>query len=356
MAGQATGQKPEPWWARYRIFLYLVLGLLALDMAVASFRHVWRAYDPDDYRDRIENCRAHPADLVVVGGSPVAEGIDPAELASLYWRGQILPQAYNLGLPGATALEVGHAVRHGLSRPPRLLIYGITASDLNDSRLEPHGPRSLMTIGDLVELARSSPKTAAWCLRHYSRQRLSDSWNLFHFRNGIRLWAANCLDRLWPGLCPAAAAEARAGLRYTASMKCANGFAPQPEVQARRLDQMKAAGWTGQPFRFLDHYQLGQHVHQLHGLLDWAATHGVDLVLVDMPVSQDLEERLHPREFAQYRAALAKLEKSRGVRVLHARRAAVGLTDADFGDLIHLNAQGTALLSRWLRQQLAVEL
>jgi hypothetical protein len=31
----------------------------------------------------------------------------------------------------------------------------------------------------------------------------------------------------------------------------------------------------------------------------------------------------------------------------------VGLDDADFSDLIHLNARGTARLSVWLRQQLA---
>ena len=39
--------------------------------------------------------------------------------------------------------------------------------------------------------------------------------------------------------------------------------------------------------------------------------------------------------------------------VLRASREAVGVTDADFADLIHLNASGTARLSAWLRQALA---
>ena len=341
------------WWARYRVFLYLLLGLVLMDVGVASFRRVWRAYDPDDYRDRVENCRAHPADLVVVGGSTVCEGVDPAALEGLYWRGQILRRAYNLGLPGATMLEVWHAVRRGLPTPPRLLVYGITASDLNDSRLEAHGPRSLMTAADLADLARTSPQTALWCLKHYGREQMAGAWNLFYYRNGIRLWAADHLERLWPGLCPAAAAEAREGLRSSAAMRRPNGFAPQPVVQARRLDQLKANGWPGVPFRFLDNYRLGGHLHCLDRLLDWAADRGVDVVLVDMPVSQDLEERLHPQEFARYRAALAAVEQRRGVRVLRAHRAAVGLTDADFGDLIHLNAQGTARLGAWLQRQLS---
>jgi hypothetical protein len=353
MAEEQRAPGLRSWWVRYRVFLYLLLGLVLVDIGVASFRRVWRAYDPDDYRDRVENCRAHPADLVVVGGSTVCEGVDPAALEGLYWRGQVLQRAYNLGLPGATTLEVWHAIRHGLTTPPRLLVYGITASDLNDSRMEAHGPRSLMTRADLVDLARTSPNTAAWCLKHYGRERLAGAWNLFYYRNGIRLWAADHLERLWPGVCPAAAAEAREGLRYSAAMRQPSGFAPQPSVQARRLDERKARGLASMCFTFLDNYQLGGHLQHLDRLLDWAAEHGVDMVLVDMPVSQDLEERLYPREFARYRAALAKVKQRRSVRVLRASRTAVGLTDADFGDLIHLNAQGTARLSAWLQRQLA---
>jgi hypothetical protein len=87
-------------------------------------------------------------------------------------------------------------------------------------------------------------------------------------------------------------------------------------------------------------------------LHDWCDRHGVALVLVDMPVSVDLEETLHPKEFADYRAALAELERTRGLRVLRASRAALGATDDDFADLIHLNAHGTARLTAWLRRQL----
>ena len=40
-----------------------------------------------------------------------------------------------------------------------MLVYGITASDLNDSRHEPHGPYSLMDWDDLT--ARPAPKATA---------------------------------------------------------------------------------------------------------------------------------------------------------------------------------------------------
>ena len=61
---------------------------------------------------------------------------------------------------------------YSLAAPPKLLVYGITASDLNDSRLEPHGPGSVMEWSDLAEWVRLRPRTAArpngWALRDCS--------------------------------------------------------------------------------------------------------------------------------------------------------------------------------------------
>ena len=37
---------------------------------------------PDDYAARVANCRRNPLDLVIIGGSPVSEGIDPAVLSA----------------------------------------------------------------------------------------------------------------------------------------------------------------------------------------------------------------------------------------------------------------------------------
>jgi hypothetical protein len=353
MPDTSAGHSWRAWWGRWRVLLYLLLGLGAVDVLIFACRQVWRAYDPDEYEERLFGCRRRPQDLVVVGGSPVCEGIDPAVLAGLPWQGAPLERVYNLGLAGATTSEVWHAIEHGLAAPPRLLVYGITATDLNDSRDEPQGPRVLMDFGDLLCWARHRPESIEWCLRHFAKARVTRLWNLFRFRNGIRLWAADCAERLWPGVCPEAAAVAREGLRFSAALHQGNGFAPRPQFRAGRLDHLRAGGHIPPRFSFLEKYRLGGHLAYLHHLLDWAAAHGVGVVLVDMPVSPDLEERLYPQAFAQYRAALADLERQRGVRVLRATRGAVGLGDADFADLIHLNAAGCARLSQWLRRALA---
>ncbi|MCS6850793.1 MAG: hypothetical protein NZ700_06450 [Gemmataceae bacterium] len=339
-------------WSRPRVVVYLVLGLVAIDWVVWRHRAVWKSFDPDDYQERLDNCRRHRPDTVVVGGSPVSEGIDPVVLAGLPWHGTVLQQAYNLGLPGATTSDIWHAVRHALRRPPKLLIYGITASDVNDDRLEPHGVSSLMDIQDLREWVVRWPGSCEWVMRQYVEGRLLGCWQLYRYRNGIRLWAAAEAERRWPGSFPAEAEEARRQRAYHAAMQAEHGFAPQPHFQRGNFAAYKASGGAPVPFGFLRKFRLGNHWKCLHLILEWAASHGVSVVLVDMPVTAELEEVRFRREFAAYRAALAELEAGRSVTVLRATREATGIGDADFADLIHLNARGTARLSAWIRQQL----
>jgi hypothetical protein len=328
-----------------------VLGLATVDAVLAAHRRTWRAYDPDEYRIKVHECVRRPHDLVVVGGSPVCEGIDPAALAGTPWHGRPLEDVFNLGLSGATTSEVWHAVRHGIGVSPRLLVYGITASDVNDGRDEPHGPRSLMEAGDVVEWLRRRPDAAAFCLRQYTYGKCSRSWNLYQYRNAVRLWAADRVERVWPGTFPEATKEARDGLRRSAALGRSNGYAPRPDFQAHTLTRMKASG-AFPPFLFLDNYRLGGHLRYLHKLLDWGEANGVPVVLLDMPVSEDLSKK-HAEAFAAYDRALAEVERTRGVAVLRASRQALGLGDDDFADMIHLNAAGTAKLSAWLRARLA---
>src|SRR5262249_2663952 len=90
---------------RLRLVAYLLFGWLATDVLVAAHAAHWRASPPDDYRERVDGCRRAYRDLVVLGGSPVSEGIDPARIVGLNWRGRPLTNGYSLGLPGGTTTE-----------------------------------------------------------------------------------------------------------------------------------------------------------------------------------------------------------------------------------------------------------
>src|SRR5262249_6163329 len=162
--------------------------------------------------EKVRTCRQETVELVLVGGSPVAEGLDPSVLAGVCWQGQRLEHVYNLGLSGGTAMDFCHAVEHGLAVPPRLLVYRSAASGVDDDRDEPHGPAMLMDAGDIVRFVLARPQSAEWCIRQYARERLARLWQLYSHRNAIRLWTADEIEQLLPGACPEVAQEAREGL------------------------------------------------------------------------------------------------------------------------------------------------
>lgn len=333
-----------------RVALCALAALVVVNVVVRITAPRWRAYDPVFYRDRVDACRSGEWDLVVAGGSPTMAGIDVTALAGVRWRGQQLGRCFNLGLPLATAAEVCLAVEHGVTRPPRLLLYGIAATDLNSSRLEAGGPRYLMSARDVARWVRTRPDAVPWGLWNYTAERFAGLWSLLYYREGIRLWAADRLGSRWPSLCPEAVARARLNLFYSAVLHSEHGVAAtKPVPPSLRLDCFKAAGQPLPPFLFLDDYRLDGYLPYLQRLLDWGQQRNVPVLLVNLPASADLE-RLYPREFAAYRATLMQVSAARGVRVLWPTREEAGLSDADFADRIHLNADGMAKLSAWLRR------
>ena len=113
-------------------------------------------------------------------------------------------------------------------------MYGITASDINDSRHEPHGANSLLTLADVRDWQQTRPDAAEWVTRHYWQSRLGEMSATFRHRHGVKLWAGTVADGLWPGCCP----ETLAG----ASTSFADA-APRPTA-ARRPE---AAGTAARP-------------------------------------------------------------------------------------------------------------
>lgn len=341
------------WWLRVPVVAWFLTGLILTDVAVAGYRDVWRMFSPDDYADRIESCRLRRQDAILLGGSVVSEGIDPRLLRGVPWRGTRMDAVFNMGLPGGTASEAWHAVRLGVKQPPALLIIGMTASDLNENRQAPQGPETLMTAVDVAHWAWTRPDSAEWVVRHFIQGRASRSWSLYRYRNGIRLWAADLTERCRPGSFPEAAAEAHANRNRAEALQRGDGFAPRESFLRGRFDQAKEVRPEYGPLGFLDRYRInGGHLANVHRLLDWARRSNVDVVLLDMPVTEDLEERLRPREFATFRDVVRGVAQQRGIPLIRAERGAVGLTDAEFADLFHLNAEGGRRLALWLRQTL----
>ncbi len=155
-----TADPVPPPRGRLRPALWLLVGLVLVDLVVVYFRDTWEQHSPDDYKEKLEACRSRPRDFVIAGGSPVSEGLIPSLVAGVEWRGTELQDGYQIGLSGATTSETYHAVLHGCPTPPRLLVYGITASDIATAGL---GVRRAMVLGQIL------PGVPVWRLGPESR-------------------------------------------------------------------------------------------------------------------------------------------------------------------------------------------
>jgi hypothetical protein len=331
-------------WRPWKVVILLLAGLTLLDLPVRANRALWSRYDPHPYRDHLEGCRRQKWDLLIVGGSPAGYALDPGVLAGTRWRGQPLRDVYNCGLPLATAAEVFETARHGVTAPPRLLLYGICVSDFNEERRVPEGSEFLMDSADLARWVRYRPESGMWGVKHFALERLGGAWQLFASRRGIRLWAEQQIAAAWPGPTGEGAADLSA---HYDLWRHGNGYI-NPGDAPFRLIPPEQGGDFG---ILLEKYRLGAYFKYLNDLAAWSEAHAIPLVLVDMPVHASLEAH-YPQVLNRYRARLAKVERARRLQILRPSREALGLDDTCFCDPYHLNGQGGRRLTDWVRQAL----
>jgi hypothetical protein len=256
-------------------------------------------------------------------------------------------------MPLGTVVDVSLATEHALDgRPPRLLLYGVAVTDLNGNRVEPQGLRFLMDSGDLVRWARRRPDKAFRGVREFVRERVVTPVPLAYHADGLRFWAATRLDEVLPGFSAPTARKSLKNLDDSAVIRGREGYLPRGRVYPEgRLSVRKAQGRQEPPFIYLNRYDVRGHLSYLQGLLEWARARDVEVVLVEMPMSADVE-REFPREFATFRAVLRETARAHGLRLLRPTRQRLGLTDAEFLDDAHLNADGVRRFSTWLRNTL----
>ncbi|MGE3804575.1 MAG: hypothetical protein AB7K24_07870 [Gemmataceae bacterium] len=351
------GQKQTIWWrlrlTKLRVVIYLFLALLVLEVAIRAQRDVWRSYEPIYYRDRLEAACRQPLDAVFVGASPVMSGIETDILSGFHYQGKTCSRVFNLGLPLATTPDVFHVVEHVLAKKPALIVYGITPADVNSSRRVPEGVHYLIDTSDVPRAVCYFPRRAPWLLGRFAGGAVRTWWALYDNREGIRRWLAECFDGVCPGVCSDAAQEARNGQATYLCLQRPRGLEPTYPVPPRlRYSHLKATGQATDYFPFLDNFEITGYLPYLDGIIDQCAEAGVPLVLVRFPGTEDLENRVHRSEFAQFDLLLDKLEAEGRVRILTPTREEIGLTDADFTDLIHLNADGSRKFSIWLHDAL----
>jgi hypothetical protein len=333
---------------RLRTIFTFLAALLLIDLTFHAFHDTWMRHSPDEYTERIQGCAQEPREVVFLGGSTVAEGLDPEQICRFTFNGQNYTNGYAIGLAGGTTSDFYFALRKACPTPPKMIVYGMTASDINDNRHEPHAAYSIMEWNDVQDWRRTRPEAGDWILRRYLRGQAMKASGTYRYRHGFRMFCAKTLQEEIRGTCPESYLEAKRFHDQAEKLANGRGYAPTLYWWNRKYSDMKADGWTAPPFEYLARYKTGSHLKYLHRLLDWADEHGTEVVLLDMPVTADLEQR-HAKEFAEYRAHLAEVVKTRRVTYLNMHRDVVRLNDDHFADIIHLNRTGANMLSTWLK-------
>jgi len=327
-------------WSKLRPLLLFAAAWLVVDVGVRLTADLWTHYAADDYSERIERCAAEPRDLIVLGGSPVSEGIDPALLGD---------NARSLALPGGTITDSYFAYKHGAPTKPKRLIVGVAATDFNDARNEPHGAYSIYTSADVADIARTRRDAASWTMRRFGEGQLRQVSAVYQHRRGLFLAAADLAASVDTRIAPETSAIAARDYGYAESLRAGRGYAPAPWFAHADYAARKARGESFPPFDFLERYSFGSHFAYLERLMN--ERDGTTVVIVEMPYTEDFEVRFAER-LAEFRTRLTTWETERGWPLLRATRESLKLSDADFGDFVHLNRGGAAKMTAWLKAEI----
>lgn len=258
------------------------------------------------------------ADVVLLGDSTVEVGFDPDVVMA---ANPALGIVYNAALPAASP-ELWRLWSDDVVEPaltPDTVVIGFTSLAFNDfGTFRP----------EVTDRYRESPARETFSPVDPRR------WSaLVRHRNELRRPGA------WLGVGGVDPALSTLGHdRATAS----RGYSIPESFATRMRDQV-----------LVDYAIAGTQVGHLHELVGALRTAGIDVVLVDMPVVIDDHLPLHDGgevAYAQYRAAVERLESELGVRVLAPPESMFGREL--FADPVHLNQEGTRALSEWLATML----
>ena len=283
----------------------------------------WNNAVPGDHLENIEGLSADGGvDVLVVGSSSGGSGIDPQQLAdeALAPRG-----AYNLWMNGPSVQSI-ELITSRFAMPalsPRVLVVAVSSRELNDEG---------ETQRDHVEILRASSA---------GRTVLTDDHPVARLERAII--RASALVRTRQELRqPHRVLDAVRGRREPSTI------GPRG-METERIDQTLEIlpAHVKQEREALRPFEVGgAELEALAALVDAAQARGVRVVLVDMPVLEEVYVPYHERgvdDDRRYQAVLASFAEAQDIELVQAR--ALDWEDDLFADENHLNGEGARRLT-----------
>ncbi len=140
------------------------------------------------------------------------------------------------------------------------------------------------------------------------------------------------------------------GHLYESAEDAFDSIASRPEMELEDMKNTKARNFRR---NMLENYEIGGPSHwAMKKIIALAKDNGIELILVNMPVTEKFMEIFRYEEHAAYINYVERLSRNHGLRFHDIARDDVGLTQHDFADLDHLNKPGAEKLSRYLSKEI----
>jgi len=264
-------------------------------------------------------------DVVFIGDSTVATGVDPAIVTSHLDGISGYNAATAGGVPEIWASWVSDVVA-ALTRPS-VVVIGVGSQDLV-TRMSAGGIDSFLTSEGLSEMRDDAPGMLAALKRAIPVLRFRDSLSNPQLLVGAMSSCPSCFS--WGQLTEF-------------------GFRPQHLGAEMRISNAWASFWASSDMLDLS----GDRPTVLVQLIEQLQTAGVAVVVLDMPDLVELRPiNIYDSEasFAAYGSFVVRIGEQTGVPIWDAHT--VGWTLDDFADPHHLNGRGAEKLSVWVAEQL----
>jgi len=368
----AAHQKAGAPWRRMLPRVAIVLAALALiDVAVRclvppeallDFTH----HEEAVYGVKLAQFKSAPTpDVVFLGSSRVRDGMVPEVFSGFLSKEWKRPaRVYNLGLINAKAEEYLTIVRSHLPDPgPRLVVLGITGSEVVNVHDFQYASRFLWTLPDALDWLRRVPAAHfdVAHVEHFLENELCRGWYVFGHRDALREMLLDTLvSRFGVPLPVAAGGTDNMGQnkKLRDYVLAADGYQAPPLTPqgslARRI--VEAPQLLKIPERELEaspEMLEGARFTELREIAALLDARGSRLALVEMPVSPYLQERNPVLHGQVFRDRMEQLAQELGCVWVPMPPEETQLSNRTYGDVNHLTEVGAKRYTRLLFERLS---
>ncbi len=282
-----------------------------------------------------------PADILFLGTSKINTAVIPAVIESELAEKLGRPvTAFCLGQPGTSTFTSWQVLRDVVASngSPRVVVLELSPASLNANHGHiPRDLRSYCSLGDLIE---ATPWIDSW-------QRLvAASGGAFRGLSTCTLFATRTL--YWDSVQPRIEKLARKhGAQFGPRQRQQRRLSDLTDEQQQQL-VLGAVAWGRH--EYMDRYEIGGAPEAaFRSICRLTRDRGIPLVVLDPPVADRYGRRIAtPEESREFQSYLDHVAKTCAFESVELDPASLGLSDADFLDLTHLNWDGAATVSRHL--------